>query len=500
MPKKPEDCKENEVYNKITKRCVSREGRVGKKILKDEANKKSSKKKSRERKSPERKSREEKKCPEGKVYNKKSHRCVNKDGKVGKEVLRRLKEESERKPKSPPKSKSPPKKKSPPKPKSPVKKSHPKPKSPPKKKSPPKPKSPVKKSPPKPKSPVKKSPPKPKSPVKKSPPKPKSPPKKSPPKPKSPPKKSSPNPEKQIKKLLRNQNVNVDKYPFKIIKKISEGVFGEVFEVEYKGKTGVIKIAKVDKKNELFQVNNVSELYCSLYLSGKKYFPKVEKVFYTRSSNKRLLITPYYIMYEYIRGQTLDNFIKTLSTEEEFKKLRNKIVEILDWFCNNNMIHNDFHTSNIMVVKNGDDYDLKVLDFGYTFLKIKCSPHNELVKLISSLYISKAPKKLIDTFLELYNEKYVRSEDCIKGDVKFPLFNKKTTTTKELHKEMSKMDYNFFNNCYAFYFNRISKIYYGDLDYDNIKVYDIIYKYNYENKEQNLRADFTPYSSYFEKF
>jgi hypothetical protein len=121
-------------------------------------------------------------CPEGKVFNKVSKRCVSRDGKLGKKILKDMKASPSKK--SPPK-KSPPKK-SPPK-KSPPKKSPPK-KSPPKK-SPPK-KSPPKKSPPK-KSPPKKSPPK-KSPPKKASPKKKSLPKKaSPPKKKSPPKKAS---------------------------------------------------------------------------------------------------------------------------------------------------------------------------------------------------------------------------------------------------------------------------------------------------------------------
>jgi len=117
-------CKQNEVYNPISHRCVKRDGKVGKEVLRkmrEEAERKnperksreqksperksrerkSPERKSRERKSPERKSREEKKCPEGKVYNTVSRRCVSREGRVGKEVLRKMKEAERGERKSP---------------------------------------------------------------------------------------------------------------------------------------------------------------------------------------------------------------------------------------------------------------------------------------------------------------------------------------------------------------------------------------------------------------
>jgi len=148
-------CKQNEVYNPISHRCVKRDGKVGKEVLRrmreerksperksrerksperKSRERKSPERKSRERKSPERKSRErksperksrERKSPERKSRERKSPErksrekrrrkpstellntpcpdrnkirnpetgiCVNKDGRVGKEVLRKKKE------------------------------------------------------------------------------------------------------------------------------------------------------------------------------------------------------------------------------------------------------------------------------------------------------------------------------------------------------------------------------------------------------------------------
>jgi hypothetical protein len=54
-------CKDNQVLNTKTNRCVSRTGKIGKSLLKS--------------------------CSEDKVYNPKSKRCVSRSGKVGKKVL-----------------------------------------------------------------------------------------------------------------------------------------------------------------------------------------------------------------------------------------------------------------------------------------------------------------------------------------------------------------------------------------------------------------------------
>lgn len=54
-------CKDNQVLNTKTNRCVSRTGKIGKSLLKS--------------------------CSEDKVYNPKSKRCVSRTGKVGKKVL-----------------------------------------------------------------------------------------------------------------------------------------------------------------------------------------------------------------------------------------------------------------------------------------------------------------------------------------------------------------------------------------------------------------------------
>jgi serine/threonine protein kinase len=71
-------CPEDKILNIKTRRCVKKTGKVGKKILK-ELNEGIIQTKSKTLK---------KKCPEDKILNKKTKRCVKKTGKVGKKILK----------------------------------------------------------------------------------------------------------------------------------------------------------------------------------------------------------------------------------------------------------------------------------------------------------------------------------------------------------------------------------------------------------------------------
>jgi predicted Ser/Thr protein kinase len=61
--------------------------------------------------------------------------------------------------------------------------------------------------------------------------------------------------------------------PFELEDKIGEGTYGVVFKVTYNAKPAVLKVFKETYGN--VREDNLREVYNSLYLSGKKYFPKV---------------------------------------------------------------------------------------------------------------------------------------------------------------------------------------------------------------------------------
>lgn len=68
----PSPCPEGKVINPVTGRCVKADGKIGKKVMKTQA-----------LHTP--RAREE--CPSGKIINPATGRCVNVDGKIGKSIL-----------------------------------------------------------------------------------------------------------------------------------------------------------------------------------------------------------------------------------------------------------------------------------------------------------------------------------------------------------------------------------------------------------------------------
>ena len=83
-PKKSKECPPNKILNPKTGRCVNKTGKIGKQIIKNLKTKPS------------------KNCPPEKILNPKTERCVKKDGKIGKEIIKNLKKSpSKRKTKYP---------------------------------------------------------------------------------------------------------------------------------------------------------------------------------------------------------------------------------------------------------------------------------------------------------------------------------------------------------------------------------------------------------------
>ena len=73
-------CPEGKILNPKTGRCVKKDGKIGQELLK--SRRKSSKKVSNSTRKSSKKV-----CDEGKIMNPKTGRCVKKDGKIGKEIL-----------------------------------------------------------------------------------------------------------------------------------------------------------------------------------------------------------------------------------------------------------------------------------------------------------------------------------------------------------------------------------------------------------------------------
>ena len=79
-------CPENKILNNVTNKCVLKTGRIGKKLLKD-INSTTSRSTIRSRSRRRSRSKDKKICPENKILNPVTHKCVLKSGKIGKNIL-----------------------------------------------------------------------------------------------------------------------------------------------------------------------------------------------------------------------------------------------------------------------------------------------------------------------------------------------------------------------------------------------------------------------------
>ena len=85
---KQKECPEDKIYNPESKRCVSKTGKIGKKLLSIKQKKiEQPIKRTTQHVKQKEKIKKQKHCPEDKIYNPESKRCVSKTGKIGKKLL-----------------------------------------------------------------------------------------------------------------------------------------------------------------------------------------------------------------------------------------------------------------------------------------------------------------------------------------------------------------------------------------------------------------------------
>jgi hypothetical protein len=105
------ECPHDKILNPETERCVSKTGAIGKKILLELLNKNKNKNKPESKPKSKPKSQKEiqttKECPDDKILNPETDRCVSKTGAIGKKILSELLNKNKNKPESKPKKETP---------------------------------------------------------------------------------------------------------------------------------------------------------------------------------------------------------------------------------------------------------------------------------------------------------------------------------------------------------------------------------------------------------
>ena len=80
-------CADNQILNPKTNRCVLKDGKIGKALLMNVAVKKDTVKKTAAKKDDAKPKGQDPECPETHILNPKTKRCVSKNGKIGKQLL-----------------------------------------------------------------------------------------------------------------------------------------------------------------------------------------------------------------------------------------------------------------------------------------------------------------------------------------------------------------------------------------------------------------------------
>ena len=162
--------------------------------------------------------------------------------------------------------------------------------------------------------------------------------------------------------LLENQ--------FALVKVIAQGGFGRIFQAVHL-KTGIIVAIKERKKDV--------QPFVSVWLKEVKTLHKIRKI--DSLSHPRFLCTlddttrdlkNKFIVMEWVNGSSLKNFDrnsskKFLFTELCFIRMALILLSQLEKLHQNNLLHRDIKTENIMYFENEKSIFFTLIDFGSTF-------------------------------------------------------------------------------------------------------------------------------------
>lgn len=197
---------------------------------------------------------------------------------------------------------------------------------------------------------------------------------------------------KNIKNMIGNVNLDFltcDNYILVLLDKLGEGGFNSAYKTieSTTGREYVLRLTLEDNYNEDIEIMEKTGLYLQAYFSkteseGGLNCPYIAKVYsfgeYIKTDTNilnKLLMTGnkkgVYGIIEYVKGGELmdrldKKFVsKTKFKEEDISKLMYRLLTSLYCMHSHNFIHLDLKPPNILMVSNDNDYDIKLIDFGF---------------------------------------------------------------------------------------------------------------------------------------
>jgi serine/threonine protein kinase len=156
---------------------------------------------------------------------------------------------------------------------------------------------------------------------------------------------------------------------------IGIGGFGQVFKANYLNNTLAIKT---------MNVNNLNPLAKELLAMKNLIHPNIPALYGITESQHSETVE---IVYEYINGDTLINYIQTNKLNEiEILLHLIDLANVLIYLHGVGLIHRDLKPENIMIDR--DTLELKLIDFGVS----KFTQHSHTLSMIQGTYMYMAPE------------------------------------------------------------------------------------------------------------
>jgi len=164
----------------------------------------------------------------------------------------------------------------------------------------------------------------------------------------------------KIKEIINKSNIPIINADFLKNNYIGYGLFSRVY------KNGS-RIIKMYKQEYMFHEENIDEYNISIKINNikgsTKYFPTFYRCFLCKHNDEILIC----LEYDYITGNALNDFFKKKRniTSSNFIKIINNIMTANNYLNDNKIERQDNHINNIMIT---DEFDIKYIDFGRTFI------------------------------------------------------------------------------------------------------------------------------------
>ncbi|CAD8069597.1 unnamed protein product [Paramecium sonneborni] len=185
----------------------------------------------------------------------------------------------------------------------------------------------------------------------------------------------------------------------KIIEKIGEGSFGQVFKGLYKGEIVAIKSMQ---DAQLQETSIMESLKHKNIIKFYKYF---------RQGNNQ------YLVMEYAGGGSLSDYMKQNLDEETISSIMKSIFEAIEYLHSKQIIHRDIKPDNILILNGKDLSSIKIADFGLSYQYMPEIRYYQTVSQQCGTFIFMAPEQILN---KTYN-KAVDMWSC--GIVLFMLLN-----------------------------------------------------------------------------